>query len=253
MILSAHRIRLAATPADKEAAIRAAAQLLVATGSIDAAYAESMLRREVEADTFLGNGIAIPHGQRGDRGLIHQTGIAVLQVPQGVAWNGEDRARLVVAIAAQGDEHIAVLRRLTEVLGEAALAERLAVTDDPAEILAALDPSAPMPTVSATPATSADDALTAEVQAPAAAGMHARPARILVQLAKSYRSSVTLRHGERRADARSMISLLQLGAGPGAGMTLEVAGPDAAAALAALTAAFADELGDRDAAPAATT
>ncbi|MGV2442337.1 hypothetical protein FO484_21855, partial [Bacillus atrophaeus ATCC 9372] len=64
MILSADRIRLAAAPADKEAAIRAAAQLLVESGAIDAAYADSMLRREQEADTFLGNGIAIPHGQR---------------------------------------------------------------------------------------------------------------------------------------------------------------------------------------------
>ncbi|ONG55894.1 phosphoenolpyruvate--protein phosphotransferase [Pseudoroseomonas deserti] len=253
MILSADRIRLAATPADKEAAIRAAAQLLVETGAVDATYADSMLRREVEADTFLGNGIAIPHGQRNDRGLIRRTGIAVLQVPQGVAWNGEDRARLVVAIAAQGDEHISVLRRLTEVLGEAELADRLAVTDNPQDILAALDPNAPMPGVSATPGISAAGALTAEVRAPAAAGMHARPARLLVQLAKRYQSSVTLRHGERRADARSMISLLQLGAGPGAGMTLEVAGPDAEAALAALAAAFADELGDRDAPPAGAT
>ncbi|EFH10748.1 PTS sugar transporter subunit IIA, partial [Teichococcus cervicalis] len=143
MILSADRIRLAAAPADKEAAIRAAAQLLVESGAIDAAYADSMLRREQEADTFLGNGIAIPHGQRGDRGLIRQTGIAVLQVPQGVRWNGEDTAHLVVAIAAQGDEHIAVLRRLTDVLGESDLADRLARTGDKAEILRALDPDAP--------------------------------------------------------------------------------------------------------------
>lgn len=253
MILSADRIRLAATPADKDAAIREAAQLLVATGSIEPAYAESMRRREGEADTFLGNGIAIPHGQRGDRGLIRQTGIAVLQVPQGVAWNGEDRARLVVAIAAQGDEHIAVLRRLTDVLGEAALADRLAVTTDPREILAALDPDAPMPSA-APPATGpAEGALTASVQAPRAAGMHARPARLLVQLAKRYEASITLRHGERRADARSMIALLQLGATPAADLTLEVAGPDAAAALQAVQAAFADQLGDNDAAPAATS
>ncbi|MFB9972321.1 HPr family phosphocarrier protein [Pseudoroseomonas cervicalis] len=207
-----------------------------------------MLRREQEADTFLGNGIAIPHGQRGDRGLIRQTGIAVLQVPQGVRWNGEDTAHLVVAIAAQGDEHIAVLRRLTDVLGESDLADRLARTGDKAEILRALDPDAPAADAAPAPqaAAPAGAGLTAEVQAPAAAGMHARPARVLVQAAKGFQSRVTLRHGGRSADARSMIALLQLGAGPGAAITLEVSGPDEAAALAALRQAFAEQLGDDD-------
>lgn len=249
MILSADRIRLAARPSSKEEAIREAAQLLVETGAIQPAYAESMMRREGEADTFLGNGIAIPHGQRGDRGLINSTGIAVLQVPQGVRWNGDDTARLVVAIAAQGDEHIAVLRRLTDVLGEPDLAERLARTTDATEILKALDPDAPLPAATAASATAPDGGLTATVEAPAAAGMHARPAKVLAQLAKSFQSTITLRNGGRSADAKSMIALLQLGAGPKAAMTLTVAGPDAPAALEALKAAFADQLGDAEDAP----
>lgn len=249
MILSRERIRLGASPADKEAAIRQAAQLLVDTGAIQPGYADSMLRREGEADTFLGNGIAIPHGQRGDRGMIAQTGIAVLQVPDGVGWNGDDIAHLVVAIAAQGDEHIAVLRRLTEVLGEEQLARHLATTTDAGEILRALDPDAPLPQSGTMAAPVAEGGLTAEVQAPAAAGMHARPARAVTQLAKSFRSAITLSFEGRVADARSMIALLQLGAGPGARMTLSANGPDAAAAMVALRAAFAEGLGDDDAQP----
>ncbi|MFC7551998.1 HPr family phosphocarrier protein [Pseudoroseomonas wenyumeiae] len=251
MILSRERIRLGASPADKDAAIRQAAQLLVDTGAIEPGYAESMLRREGEADTFLGNGIAIPHGQRGDRGMIAQTGIAVLQVPSGVRWNGDDVAHLVVAIAAQGDEHIAMLRRLTEVLGEEQLARHLATTTDVAEILRALDPEAPLPQVgTATAAAVAEGGLTAEVQAPAAAGLHARPARAVTQIAKSFRSAISLSFEGRQADARSMIALLQLGAGPGARLTLAASGPDAAAAMVALRAAFAEGLGDNDATPA---
>jgi mannitol/fructose-specific phosphotransferase system IIA component len=46
-----------------------------------------MLARERVANTFLGNGIAIPHGIPKDRGLIRQTGVAVLQIPAGVEWN----------------------------------------------------------------------------------------------------------------------------------------------------------------------
>nr|WP_305123212.1 phosphoenolpyruvate--protein phosphotransferase [Roseomonas sp. GC11] len=81
--------------------------------------------------------------------------------------------------------------------------------------------------------------------------MHARPARELVGIARRFEAGITLLHGGRRADARSMIALLQLGAGPGAEITLEVTGPQAEAALAALREGFAGQLGDADAPPAA--
>ncbi len=247
MILSADRVRLGARPASKEEAIRQAAQLLVDTGAIAPAYADSMMRREKEADTFLGNGIAIPHGQRDDRHLISATSIAVLQVPEGVSWNGEDRARLVVAIAAQGDEHIAVLRRLTEVLGDAALADRLARTQDKGLILRSLDPDAPLPdSAREAPLASPTGGLAVEVEAPRAAGLHARPARALAALAKRYDAVVEVRHEDRRADAKSLISLLQLGAGPGARLTISARGHDAAAALEALRAAIVTGLGEEE-------
>jgi len=246
VILSAERIRLAASPADKESAIRQAAQLLVDSGSIQPAYADSMLRREGEADTFLGNGIAIPHGQRNDREMITRTGIAVLQVPGGVRWNGDDVVHLVVAIAAKGDEHITVLRRLTEVLGEESLAQRLATTGNAQDILTALDPDAPLPDAPAAGVASTEGGMTAEVEAPAAAGLHARPAKAITTLAKTFQSAITLSRDGKTADARSMIALLQLGAGPGAKLTLSAKGADAAAAMLALRAAFAEGLGDAD-------
>src|SRR5258708_28847361 len=111
-------IRVQARAADKQEAIRQAGQLLVDSGYIDAGYIASMLEREKVANTYLGNGISIPHGLPKDRDLIKQTGIAVLQVPAGVTWNPGETAHLIVGIAAQSDEHIEVLRRLTPVLGE---------------------------------------------------------------------------------------------------------------------------------------
>ena len=81
------------------------AGLLVRSGCIEPGYAESMLAREQVANTYLGKGIAIPHGLPKDRELIQRTGIAVLQVPDGVAWQPGDTARLVVGIAARSDEH----------------------------------------------------------------------------------------------------------------------------------------------------
>ncbi len=139
-------IRLQSRAADKQEAIRQAGQLLVDTGYIDAGYIASMIGREEVANTYLGNGISIPHGLPKDRDLIKQTGIAVVQVPAGVTWNPGETARLVVGIAAKSDEHIEMLRRLTRVLGDQEQVARLTQTIDPRDIIEALTgerPAAP--------------------------------------------------------------------------------------------------------------
>ena len=68
-------VLLGARAASKEAAIRQVGQLLVQGGYIAPGYVESMLGRELQANTYLGNGIAIPHGMGKDRELIQRTGI----------------------------------------------------------------------------------------------------------------------------------------------------------------------------------
>src|SRR5438067_4507283 len=124
-------VRLQSSAANKQEAIRLDGQLLVDSGYIEAGYVNSMLGREEVANTYLGNGITIPHGLPKDRDLIKQTGISVVQVPAGVTWNPGETARLVVGIAAKSDEHIEMLRRLTRVLGDKEQVERLVHTTDP--------------------------------------------------------------------------------------------------------------------------
>ena len=80
-------IRLDARAQDKTDAIAQVAQMLVASGCVAPGYEASMGRRETLANTFLGHGVAIPHGLGEDRHLVHRDGIAVLQLPQGVEWN----------------------------------------------------------------------------------------------------------------------------------------------------------------------
>ncbi len=41
-----------------------------------------------------------------DRELIHQTGVSVVQLPDGVEWNRGQTVRIVVGIAAKSDEHL---------------------------------------------------------------------------------------------------------------------------------------------------
>ena len=152
-------VRLGETVADKEQAIRRAAGLLVENGHIAPEYADSMLGREKVANTYLGSGIAIPHGLLKDRDLIRSTGLAVLQVPDGVEWNPGETVQLVVAIAAASDEHLQILANLTQVLADESEIAELVKTTDPAVVVRRLTragderqrPSSPRSTSTATP------------------------------------------------------------------------------------------------------
>ena len=102
-ILATDRIRLQANATDKIDAIRQAGDLLVTSGCVEAPYVDGMLAREETMSTYLGNGVSIPHGEYDDRAYIKQTGISVLQVPEGVEWEDGEKAYLIIGIAASKD------------------------------------------------------------------------------------------------------------------------------------------------------
>ena len=137
-IVALDRIRLNAEASDKMSAIRQAGELLVAGGCVKPAYVEGILARERTMSTYLDNGVAIPHGQLDNKEDILQTGISVLQVPQGVEWEPGETTYLVVAIAASGDEHIDVLTNLSEVVEDKEATDRLIQASDPSMIYKAL-------------------------------------------------------------------------------------------------------------------
>jgi len=216
---------------NKEAAIREVAALLEKNGCVEAGYAESILKRETLANTYLGSGIAIPHGVPADRDKILRTGVAVLQLPEGLEWQKGDVAHLVVGIAARSDEHLEVLGAITGLLGQEALLHKLATTTHADEIVAAFTGEA-QPVGELTGLTSA--ALTVEAKVGPAHGLHARPATAFAGLARGFAATVQVSLGDKRVDGKSMASLLQLGAGHDAVVNLAADGPDAAQALEAL-------------------
>ncbi|BAI75556.1 phosphotransferase system, enzyme I (plasmid) [Azospirillum sp. B510] len=227
-------IRLGAAPAGKEAAIREAAQLLIAAGCIDPAYADSMIRRETVANTFLGHGVAIPHGMVDDRDLVRRNGIAILQVPAGVVWNEGQTARLIVAIAAQSDAHIAILRRLTRLMQDEERLNVLFTTGDAADLIAALSDEAAAPAAPVTDAADLAESFEWVVDYPT--GLHARPAAAWVETARAAAGRVRVRHGGEVADGKTLVALLQLGLRAGDRVTVSTDGPDARAALNRLRA-----------------
>jgi mannitol/fructose-specific phosphotransferase system IIA component len=103
---------------------------LVDRGSVAAEYVAGMQKRETLVSTFLGNGVALPHGVHESKEHIVKTGIVVAQYPDGVDW-ATGTAYLVVGLAAVGDDHVAVLSQLAEILQDDELCEQMRVSDDP--------------------------------------------------------------------------------------------------------------------------
>ncbi|OBW91437.1 bifunctional PTS system fructose-specific transporter subunit IIA/HPr protein [Gallibacterium genomosp. 3] len=120
---------------DKQQAITAVAQAFINKGLVEEGYLQGMLAREQQTSTFLGNGIAIPHGTLDTRHLVKQTGVQIFQFPNGVKWSDDNIAYLVIGIAAKSDEHLAILRQLTHLLGDEEIAEKLAKTTDPQQFI----------------------------------------------------------------------------------------------------------------------
>ena len=136
--LSESNIHLNANAADKQQAIEMAAFALVQADNVENGYLQGMLAREQQTSTFLGNGIAIPHGTLDTRSMVKKTGVQVFQFPQGIQWGEGNIAYVVIGIAARSDEHLSLLRQLTHVLSDEDTAAKLAKITDVGEFRAIL-------------------------------------------------------------------------------------------------------------------
>lgn len=142
-ILTAQTVKIRATATDKLDAIRQAGALLVEAGNVEPGYVEGMLGREEIMSTYLGNGVAIPHGQHENKSQVRRTGISVVQLRDGVEWEDDERAYLVIGIAATSDEHMGILANLAEVIEDEEATQQLIDADDPNLIVERLSRSQP--------------------------------------------------------------------------------------------------------------
>ena len=130
-------VRIGRTAVDRADAIDQTCAVLAEIGAVDPEYAGSAHEREASLSTYVGEGVAIPHGTDAGRAHVRRTALAVLQFPDGVDWGGED-VRLCVGIAARGDEQVAVLSGLARVLMDPDKAAALRTAPDAATIVAIL-------------------------------------------------------------------------------------------------------------------
>ena len=114
-VLSPRAVRTAEAAPDREQAIHRCADVLEEIGAVEPAYRDAMLRRERAMSTYMGAGVAIPHGLGGSRCLVKRDALAVLRFPGGIEWDG-GTVTVCVAIAARGDGHLILLTGLAEIL-----------------------------------------------------------------------------------------------------------------------------------------
>jgi PTS system mannitol-specific IIA component len=138
-LLAPERVLFGRSARDWEDAVRQVGAVLVDAGAVPEAYVEAMVERDRDVSTFIGEGVAIPHGTLAGRDLVGRDALCVVQFPGGVDWHG-DHVVLCVGIAARGEGHVPILAQLAEVLMEPDRAEALRAAATADEVLRLLAP-----------------------------------------------------------------------------------------------------------------
>ena len=134
-ILSEENIILKQAFATKEEAIRFTGKVLVDRGYVEPAYVEKMLEREEMTSTFMGNFVAIPHGTDDAKKEVQNSGIAIIQVPEGVDFGDGNIVKLIIGIAGKGDEHLDILSNIAIVVSEEENVEQIVHASSEEEVL----------------------------------------------------------------------------------------------------------------------
>ena len=116
-LLTKNNIKVGLKSVTKAEAIRMAGRMLVDSGYAEEPYVEAMIEREQDISTYIGRGIAIPHGVSSAKNSIKKSGLVVLQFPDGIDF-GEETAYLIVGIAGKDNEHLAILANIATALDE---------------------------------------------------------------------------------------------------------------------------------------
>ncbi|MBO3746786.1 PTS sugar transporter subunit IIA [Streptosporangiaceae bacterium NEAU-GS5] len=132
-------VRLDAVATGRDDAIRQCGEALLAVGAIDSSYVDSMIQRERSISTYVGEGVAIPHGTLDGKESVRRDALSFVRFPDGVDWDG-NLVQVCIGIAAKGDGHIGILSSLARILMDPAQAKTLRETNDAEAVIELLAP-----------------------------------------------------------------------------------------------------------------
>lgn len=138
-LLDPRAIRLGMPSTDRDQAIRACGEALVAVGAVAEPYIEAMFEREASISTYVGEGVAIPHGTLAGKDHVRRAALSFLSFPDGIDWNGSP-VTVAIGIAARDNGHIAILGQLASILMDPDRAAALRAATDAGDVLALLTP-----------------------------------------------------------------------------------------------------------------
>lgn len=133
-VLAKENIHLNKSLKNKEEAVRYIGGILADNGYVQDTYIDKMLEREEVTSTFMGNYVAIPHGTEDARDLVHETGLSVVTVPDGVDFNG-NTVKVMIGIAGKEDEHLDILSKIAIVCAEEENIEKIVNAASEEEII----------------------------------------------------------------------------------------------------------------------
>lgn len=133
-ILSPESIKLDVPATDRDHAIEQAGQLLVSTGAVDSSYVAAMHQREESVSTFMGNGLAIPHGTNEAKSAIHTSAMSFTRYSEPVDWKGKP-VTFVIGIAGADGEHLELLQKIAKIFSNKTSVAQLEQAQSAQEVL----------------------------------------------------------------------------------------------------------------------
>lgn len=133
-VLARQNVRIHEGSATRDEALKEAAGILEAAGAVTGDYFEAMKAREETVSTFMGNGLAIPHGTDAAKDAVLGSALAVIRYDGGVEWGDGDVATFVVGIAGKGDAHLEILQSVAIQFGDDDTVARLRAAETPDEL-----------------------------------------------------------------------------------------------------------------------
>lgn len=129
LILKKSNIVLQCTSTSSDEAIYAVGNMLLEAGYIDAPYVEGMIARDHALTTYIGNDLAIPHGEYEVKDYVRKTGLAIRIYPDGIDWHGQ-KVRIVIGIAAKDNDHLTILQNIALKLCEMETVDTIVACND---------------------------------------------------------------------------------------------------------------------------
>ncbi len=130
MILERKNIFINQKPGEKEDIIRRIGEIFASQGYTNEYYTQAMLDKEKVFNTYIGNEVAIPHGIEEAKKHIKKTGLVLMTIPEGQDWGAAEKVKVIIGIAAVGDEHLNVLQKIAMTFSDKAGVENLLKLDE---------------------------------------------------------------------------------------------------------------------------